>query len=218
MPSSAGHHTLNRRVFLRNSLGVSAGLIAAPTLANLWQAPEAKAATAFAAFVDDYTTNTTANLTPETNAVVRALGGFAEIWKTGAAWNTGTPLMPEVSRANIRYSERVTARRTEAQAREAFITDRQHQSYSVISGLGPLAELYRTGAMAVTSVTSAPDGTPPGKISDSVPADAPAGSANGAGSTPPSSGRWPSSSTPCAAPSRRATPPSSPTSTPAPGG
>ncbi|MDX2933895.1 phosphatase PAP2 family protein [Streptomyces ipomoeae] len=183
MPSSAGHHTLNRRVFLRNSLGVSAGLIAAPTLANLWQAPEAKAATAFAAFVDDYTTNTTANLTPETNAVVRALGGFAEIWKTGAAWNTGTPLMPEVSRANIRYSERVTARRTEAQAREAFITDRQHQSYSVISGLGPLAELYRTGAMAVTSITSAPDGTPPGKISDSVPADAPAGSANGAGST-----------------------------------
>lgn len=91
MPSSAGHHTLNRRVFLRNSLGVTAGLIAAPTVANLWQAPEAKAATAFAAFVDDYTTNITANLTPETNAVVRALGGFAEIWKTGSAWNTGTP-------------------------------------------------------------------------------------------------------------------------------
>ncbi|MFF6782979.1 phosphatase PAP2 family protein [Streptomyces sp. NPDC012510] len=183
MPSSAGHHTLNRRVFLRNSLGVSAGLVAAPTLANLWQAPEAKAATAFAAFVDDYTTNTTANLTPETNAVVRALGGFAEIWKTGDAWNTGVPLMPEVSRANLRYSARITSRRTEAQAREAFITDRQHQSYSVISGLGPLAELYRTGAKAVTAITSAPDGTPPGKISDSVPADAPAGSANGAGST-----------------------------------
>lgn len=183
MPSSAGHHTLNRRVFLRNSLGVSAGLIAAPALANLWQASEAKAATAFAAFVDDYTTNTTANLTPETNAVVRALGGFAEIWKTGDAWNTGTPLLPEILRANVRYSERVTARRTDAQAREAFITDRQHQSYSVISGLGPLAELYRTGAMAVTAITSAPDGTPSGKISDSVPADAPTGSANGAGST-----------------------------------
>ncbi|GHH85809.1 phosphatase PAP2 family protein [Streptomyces capitiformicae] len=185
MPSSAGQHRLNRRVFLRTSLGVSAGLIAAPTLATVWQASaaESKATTAFKAFVDDYTTNITANLTPETNAVVRALGGFAEIWKTGDAWNTGIPLMPEVSRANLLYSARITARRTEAQAREAFITDRQHQSYSVISGLGPLAELYRTGAKAVTAITSAPDGTPAGKISDSVPADAPAGSANGAGST-----------------------------------
>lgn len=185
MPSSAGHHRLNRRVFLRNSLGVSAGLIAAPALAPVWHASaaESKAATAFAAFVDDYTTNTTANLTPETNAVVRALGGFAEIWKTGSAWNTGTPLLPEILRANMRYCARVTSRRTEAQARRAFITDRQHQSYSVITGLGPLAELYKAGAMAVTAITSAPEGTPAGKISDSVPADAPAGSANGAGST-----------------------------------
>lgn len=185
MPSSAGHHRLNRRVFLRNSLGVSAGLIAAPALAPVWHASaaESKAATAFAAFVDDYTTNTTANLTPETNAVVRALGGFAEIWKTGSAWNTGTLLLPEILRANMRYCARVTSRRTEAQARQAFITDRQHQSYSVITGLGPLAELYKAGALAVTAITSAPEGTPAGKISDSVPADAPAGSANGAGST-----------------------------------
>ncbi|MDX3727032.1 phosphatase PAP2 family protein [Streptomyces caniscabiei] len=182
MPSSAGHHTLNRRVFLRNSLGVSAGLIAAPTLANLWQAPEAKAATAFAAFVDDYTTNITANRTPETNAVVRALGGFAEIWKTGDAWNTGTPLLPEILRANMRYCARLTNRRTEAQAREAFVYDRQHQSYAMIGALGPLAELYRSGAKAVTSITAAPDGIPATKINDAVPADAPAGSALGAGS------------------------------------
>ncbi|WP_060882428.1 phosphatase PAP2 family protein [Streptomyces caniscabiei] len=182
MPSSAGHHTLNRRVFLRNSLGVSAGLIAAPTLANLWQAPEAKAATAFAAFVDDYTTNVTANRTPETNAVVRALGGFAEIWKTGDAWNTGTPLLPEILRANMRYCARLTNRRTEAQAREAFVYDRQHQSYAMIGALGPLAELYRSGAKAVTSITAAPEGIPATKINDAVPADAPAGSALGAGS------------------------------------
>ncbi|MDX3641891.1 phosphatase PAP2 family protein [Streptomyces sp. MB09-02B] len=182
MPSSAGHHTLNRRVFLRNSLGVSAGLIAAPTVANLWQAPEAKAATAFAAFVDDYTTNITANRTPETNAVVRALGGFAEIWKTGDAWNTGTPLLPEILRANMRYCARLTNRRTEAQAREAFVYDRQHQSYAMIGALGPLAELYRSGAKAVTSITAAPEGIPATKINDAVPADAPAGSALGAGS------------------------------------
>ncbi|MFE7840585.1 phosphatase PAP2 family protein [Streptomyces sp. NPDC057474] len=184
MPSSAGHHRLNRRVFLRTSLGVSAGLIAAPTLATMWQASAAedKAATAFTPFVDDYTTNITANLTPETNAVVRALGGFAEIWKTGSAWNTGTPLLPEILRANVRYCERLTRRRTEAQAREAFVYDRQHQSYAMINALGPLAELYRSGAKAVTSITAAPDGIPAAKINDAVPADAPAGSALGAGS------------------------------------
>ncbi|MFI2035355.1 phosphatase PAP2 family protein [Streptomyces bottropensis] len=182
MPSSAGHHSLDRRVFLRNSLGVSAGLIAAPTLTSLWQAPEAKAATAFAAFVDDYSTNTTANQTAETNAVVRALGGFAEIWKTGGAWNTGTPLLPEILRDNMRYCARLTGRRTEAQAREAFVYDRQHQSYAMIGGLGPLADLYRSGAKAVTSITAAPDGIPATKINDAVPAGAPVGSALGAGS------------------------------------
>ncbi|MEH0626827.1 phosphatase PAP2 family protein [Streptomyces stelliscabiei] len=182
MPSSAGHHSLDRRVFLRNSLGVSAGLIAAPTLTSLWQAPEAKAATAFAAFVDDYSTNTTANQSAETNAVVRALGGFAEIWKTGGAWNTGTPLLPEILRDNMRYCARLTGRRTEAQAREAFVYDRQHQSYAMIGGLGPLADLYRTGAKAVTSITAAPDGIPATKINDAIPAGAPAGSALGAGS------------------------------------
>ncbi|GAA3840186.1 phosphatase PAP2 family protein [Streptomyces phyllanthi] len=182
MPSPAGNHSIDRRVFLRNSLGASAGLLAAPTVATWWKAPGARAATAPVAFVDDYTSNVLTNLTPETNAVVRALGGFAEVWKTGHEWNTGTPLMPEVLRANMRYCARVTQRRTDAQARESFVFDRQHQSYAMIAGLGPLAELYKSGAKAVTSITSAPDGTPSGRISDAVPADAPAGSALGAGS------------------------------------
>ncbi|MDN0197829.1 phosphatase PAP2 family protein [Streptomyces sp. S.PNR 29] len=185
MPSPAGHHvtsSVSRRGFLRTSLGTSAGLVAAPAFATWLAAADAKAATAPAAFVDDYKTNVLSNLTPETNAVVRILGGFAQVWKTGGAWNTGTPLRPEVLRANMRYCARLTSARTEAQAKEAFVYDRQHQSYAMIAGLGPLAELYRSGAKAVTSITSAPDGTPAGKISDSVPADAPAGSALGAGS------------------------------------
>lgn len=192
MPSPAGQQSvpsvpareraLNRRVFLRNSLGASAGLLAAPTVVTWLAAADAKAATNPAAFVDDYTTNVLANLTPETNAVVRILGGMSKVWKTGGAWNTGTPLMPEVLRANMRYCARITHARTEAQAKEAFIYDRQHQSYAMIAGLGPLADLYKTGAKAVTSITSAPDGTPSGKINDAVPADAPAGSAQGAGS------------------------------------
>ncbi|MET9765123.1 phosphatase PAP2 family protein [Streptomyces sp. NPDC006372] len=184
MPSSAGQHslTLNRRGFLRTSLGGSAALVAAPAFVGWLGAADAKAATAPAAFVDDYRTNVLPNLTPETNAVVRILGGMAEVWKTGADWNTGTPLRPEVLRANMRYCARVTSSRTEAQAREAFVYDRQHQSYAMIAGLGPLADLYKAGAKAVTSITSAPDTTPPTTISDSVPADAPAGSALGAGS------------------------------------
>ncbi|MFJ4623290.1 phosphatase PAP2 family protein [Streptomyces sp. NPDC088812] len=184
MPSPAGHRThsaVNRRGFLRVSLGGSAALVAAPTLVSWPAAADAKAATAPLAFVDDYRTNVLTNLTPETNAVVRILGGMAEVWKTGAAWNTGTALRPEVLRANMRYCARVTAARTEAQAKEAFVHDRQHQSYAMIAALGPLAELYKAGAKAVTSITSAPDTTPATTISDAVPADAPAGSATGAG-------------------------------------
>ncbi|MGN9759996.1 phosphatase PAP2 family protein [Streptomyces sp. SD31] len=185
MPSSAGRHTtpsMNRRRFLMTSVGGGAALAAIPAFAGWLPAADAKAATNAAAFVDDYKTNVVANQTPETNAVVRILGGFAQVWKTGDAWNTGIPLMAEVLRANMRYCARVTAARTDAQAKEAFIIDRQHQSYSVIAGLGPLAELYKSGAKAVTSITSAPDGTPAGKVSDALPADAPAGSAIGAGS------------------------------------
>ncbi|MFE9650956.1 phosphatase PAP2 family protein [Streptomyces sp. NPDC006365] len=177
------HHRpgIDRRVFLRNSVGVSAGLIAAPAI-GAWPAAAASPANSPVAFVDSYTTNVVANLTPETNAAVRILDGFAKVWKTGSDWNTGTPLMPEVLRANLRYSVRVTTHRTDSEARLAFIQDRQHQSYAVIAGLGPLADLYKTGAKAVTGITSAPDGIPAGKISDTIPADAPAGSALGAGS------------------------------------
>ncbi|NGO06337.1 phosphatase PAP2 family protein [Streptomyces sp. HC44] len=185
-PHLSPHHRqgIDRRVFLRNSVGVSAGLIAAPAF-TAWPAAAAAAgspANSPAAFVDSYTTNVLANQTAETNAAIRILDGFAEVWKTGSDWDTGTPLMPEVLRANMRYSVRVTTRRTDAEARLAFIHDRQHQSYAVIAGLGPLAGLYKAGAKAVTGITSAPDGTPAGKISDTLPADAPAGSALGAGS------------------------------------
>ena len=184
MPSSAGHHRLNRRVFLKSSLGVSAGLIAAPTLATMWQASaaEEKAATAFTPFVDDYTTNITANLTPETNAVVRVLGGFAEIWKTGGAWNTGTPLLPEILRANMRYCARVTAaphRGAGARgvrlrpAAPELLDDRRP---------GPARGAVPDGRQGGHRRSPPPPTAPrPTTISDAVPADAPAGSALGAG-------------------------------------
>ncbi|MFD8717271.1 phosphatase PAP2 family protein [Streptomyces sp. NPDC059629] len=189
MPSPAGHHSsspdrglaVGRRGFLKTSLGASAGMVAAPTLVSWLAAADAKAATALA-FVDDYKTNISTNLTADTNAVVRILGGFAQIWKTGSAWNTGTVLRADILRANMRYCASVTTRRTDAEAKKAFLYDRQHQSYAMIAGLGPLADLYKAGSLAVTSITSAPDSTPATTISDAVPAGAPAGSALGAGS------------------------------------
>ena len=184
--------TIDRRLFLRHAAAVSAGLVAGPTALNLLTGPRAAAAATTAAvgsaFVDDYKTNVIANLTPETNAAIRILSGMQQIWKTGATWNTGVPLLPELLRANVRHVVTVTTRRTEAQAKRAFIADRQHQSYAATGGLGALTDLYRAGALAVTSITTAPDGTPATKIDDAVPAGAPTGSAIGAGSTQSSLG------------------------------
>ncbi|WP_086664694.1 phosphatase PAP2 family protein [Lentzea kentuckyensis] len=173
----------DRRALLRRSAMLSAGLLIGP--AALDRALEASAAelpTGAAPFVDSYRTNVLANQTPETNAAVRALSGMQDLWRTGSSWNNGVVLDRSVLTANVRHVARITAARTADQAKRAFIVDRQHQSYSAIGGLGPLAELYKAGAKAVTGITTAPDGTPPSTVDDKLPPDAPAGSALGAGS------------------------------------
>ncbi|MEU8240008.1 phosphatase PAP2 family protein [Actinoplanes missouriensis] len=172
---------LSRRTLLRASAAGTAGLIAGPSLLSSAGAAADKAI--LPAFVDSYQTNITANLTAETNAAVRILSGMKQVWATGAAWNTGTVLDEAFLRANVRYCVKTTHERTDAEAARAFVVDRQHQSYSVIAGLGPLADVYKAGALAVTSITSAPATTPATTVSDAVPAGAPAGSAIGAGST-----------------------------------
>ncbi|NEE01949.1 phosphatase PAP2 family protein [Phytoactinopolyspora halotolerans] len=190
---------MDRRSFLRGSAGVSAGLVAGSSAVTFVAgsqsaaAPAVPAATgafgqpltsavAGKAFVDDYLTNSTDNLSKETNAAVRILSGMEELWKTGGSWDDGVVLDRDQLRENIRFVIDTTAERTDAEAKQSFIDDRQHQSYSATGGLGPLTDVYRTGAKAVTSITAAPDGTPPEKVSDGVPDDAPEGSATGAGS------------------------------------
>ncbi|WP_205855876.1 phosphatase PAP2 family protein, partial [Phytoactinopolyspora endophytica] len=219
---------MDRRGFLRRSVGVSAGLVAAPSALTLLAgsqpataAPPRPATTgafgqhltsaadthraahaarygvvtaeqstaAVQAFVDDYLTNTTDNLSKETNAAVRILSGMEELWKTGSSWDDGVVRAQAVLRDNMQYVVDITRERTDAEAKQSFIDDRQHQSYSATGGLGPLTQLYRAGAMAVTSITAAPDGTPPEKVSDAVPDDAPEGSATGAGSVDSELGR-----------------------------
>ncbi|WIX89103.1 phosphatase PAP2 family protein [Amycolatopsis sp. DG1A-15b] len=167
---------LDRRTFLRWSALVPA-VAAVPAVLGVpaW-------AEETTAFVDTYRTNVPANHTPETNAAVRILSGMQRIWRTGSTWDSGVVLDAAVLRANVRHCVAVTRHRTDAEAERAFVYDRQHQSYAAIGGLGPLADLYRSGAKAVTGITTAPDGTPPAKIDDAVPPNAPAGSALGAGS------------------------------------
>src|SRR5688500_1644712 len=173
----------DRRTLLRRSAMLSVGLVLGPSALDL--ALEASAAalpTGATPFVDSYRTNVSANLTPETNAAVRALSGMQDLWRTGSAWDNGVVLNRDVLEANVRHVARITGARTPDEAKRAFIVDRQHQSYAAIGGLGPLAELYKAGAKAVTGITSAPDGTPPSTVDEKLPPDAPAGSALGAGS------------------------------------
>lgn len=196
-------HTIDRRRLLTGSAAIAAGVAAAVVAepAAATEAPSALQSTIepssgaslrttaqYAqydgpAFVDTYATNITENQTAESNAAVRILSGFQDVWQTGPEWNNGTVVDEDVLEDNMAYSADLTGARTLAEAKQAFIFDRQHQSYSAIGGLGPLEALYKTGAKAVTAITSAPDGIPAGKISDSVPPGAPAGSANGAGAT-----------------------------------
>ncbi|GAA3678160.1 autotransporter-associated beta strand repeat-containing protein [Lentzea roselyniae] len=173
----------DRRTLLRRSAMLSAGLLIGPTaLDRALEANAAELPTGAAPFVDSYRTNVLANLTPETNAAVRVLSGMQDLWRTGSTWDNGVVLNRNVLEANVRHVARITGARTADQAKRAFIVDRQHQSYSAIGGLGPLAELYKAGAKAVTGITSAPDGTPPSTVDEKLPPDAPAGSALGAGS------------------------------------
>ncbi|ROO88996.1 autotransporter-associated beta strand protein [Actinocorallia herbida] len=175
-------NSINRRALFKRTGAVAAG-VAAVHVVPAWAVPAAARAEAAAAlpFVDDYRSNVAANLTVETNAAVRILSGMLALWRPGTAWNTGEVLRRGVLRDNMRYSAAVTRHRTAAEAKEAFVLDRQHQSYSAIAGLGPLAAAYKAGALAVTGITGAPDGTPATTVSDAVPAGAPAGSALGAG-------------------------------------
>src|SRR4051794_15599697 len=108
-------NTMDRRSFLRRAVTASAGLIAAPTSLT-WLTTASPAAASSASdpllpFVDHYTSNVMANLTAQSNAAVDILSGMAKVWKTGTAWNTGTPLMPDVLSANMRHCVDVTTKR-----------------------------------------------------------------------------------------------------------
>lgn len=110
------------------------------------------AAPSWGYFVDNYKNNKSDNTTIDSNPVLGTLSGYNKLWTPGATWDTGTKLNSSVLDLNINKVINAAARRTAAEADAAYLDDRRNQSYSVISGLGTYADLYKTKAGATTTI------------------------------------------------------------------
>ena len=141
---------------------------------------------AVTAFVDTIATNQRGDAryaTVETNAGVRVLAGFLDVWKpltslvdagspapavgsfpavAASTW-TGLPLdgtaggtivNAAVHNANIQYVVDATTKRTPAQALAAYLDDRRGKGYSVTDGMGPLTDAWRAAAQQTTTITA----------------------------------------------------------------
>ncbi|MEM1505547.1 phosphatase PAP2 family protein [Domibacillus sp. 8LH] len=107
-------------------------------------------------FIDHYKNNNAANKTESTNPAIGVLSGYNQLWTPGATWDSGTKLNSSVLDANIQKVVDMAARRTPSEADAAYLDDRRKQSYSVIDGLGPLTDIYRTNAGATTTINNIP--------------------------------------------------------------
>lgn len=119
--------------------------------------------------------------TVATNAGVRVVSGFLDLWKpstllvdagvsapasgsfpavTASTWTgipgdatDGTKVNASVLNANIQYVINATASRTADQATAAYLDDRRAKGYSVSDGMGPLTAAWRAAAQQTTSIT-----------------------------------------------------------------
>jgi autotransporter-associated beta strand protein len=122
--------------------------------------------------------------TLDTNAGVRVVSGFLDIWKpstlivdagvTAAAngnfpavvassWTgipgdatDGTVLNAATHAANIQYVLDATSKRTATQELAAYLDDRRGKGYSVTDGLGPVTNAWRSAAQQTTTIASIP--------------------------------------------------------------
>ncbi len=137
------------------------------------------------AYVDNGATNrrdNPCNVTVDTNAGVRVLQGYLDIWTpstlkvdagvslaaangcaavTASTWSglpgdatDGVVKNATVHAANINYVKTATQGRSAAQALAAYLDDRRGKGYSVSDGFGPLTSIWRTGAQQTTTITS----------------------------------------------------------------
>ncbi|HEB3529519.1 phosphatase PAP2 family protein [Burkholderia cenocepacia] len=141
------------------------------------------------AFVDNVATNQRGDAryaTLSTNAAVRVLSRFLDLWQPATMLvdagvtapangafpaispstcsglpNSGVPcgtiLNDAVLSANVQYVINATTARTPQQADAAYYDDRRGKGYSVTDGMGPLTAAWRTAAQQTTSITSVPD-------------------------------------------------------------
>ncbi|UUZ97754.1 phosphatase PAP2 family protein [Paenibacillus sp. P25] len=107
-------------------------------------------------FADQYKNNVAANKTESSNPALGLLSGYNRLWTPGTAWNNGKILNNSVLDANIQKVVDIAATRTSSEADAAYYDDRRKQSYSVIDGLGPLTDVYRTNAGATTTINDIP--------------------------------------------------------------
>jgi len=122
--------------------------------------------------------------TLETNAGVRVVSGFLDVWKpstlivdagvtavangslpavVASSWTgvpgdatDGTVLSTTTHAANVQYVIAATASRTTAQELAAYLDDRRGKGYSVTDGLGPMTSAWRTAAQQTTTIASIP--------------------------------------------------------------
>lgn len=111
---------------------------------------------AYGYFVDNYKTNTSDNLTPESNAVVGLFASsFGTVWQPGNSWNNGAFLNGAglaMHAQNMANSIAMTNSRTPQQELDAYMTDRRNQSYSALDGLGGYEDAFKALAKAGTSL------------------------------------------------------------------
>ncbi|EKS9797903.1 MULTISPECIES: phosphatase PAP2 family protein [Burkholderia] len=140
------------------------------------------------AFVDNVATNQRGDAryaTLSTNAAVRVLSRFLDLWQPAtmlvdagvsapangafpaispstcsglpnSGVSCGTILNDAVLSANVQYVVNATTARTPQQADAAYYDDRRGKGYSVTDGMGPLTAAWRTAAQQTTSITSVP--------------------------------------------------------------
>ncbi|MDF3082072.1 phosphatase PAP2 family protein [Burkholderia sola] len=140
------------------------------------------------AFVDNVATNQRGDAryaTLSTNAAVRVLSRFLDLWQPAtmlvdagvtapangafpaispspcsglpnSGVACGTILNDAVLSANVQYVVNATTARTPQQADAAYYDDRRGKGYSVTDGMGPLTAAWRTAAQQTTSITSVP--------------------------------------------------------------
>lgn len=157
----------------------------------------APVAVALPAVVDQWFTNQRGDAryaTIETNAGVRVLSGFMEIWKpstsivdasvtaeaqggfpaiTPSTWTgipndktDGTKLNIEALTHNIDYSKQITQNRTPEEAIRAYLDDRRGKSYSVTTAMGALSDPWRSLTGQTTTINNVPNDAAQVKYND----------------------------------------------------